>query len=210
MKKLILPIIAIFLGIALARSATAQTVTNFEFDTVNWVLPENYEIAEFEGEQALLIENNASNNIDPYAYLKDYEFTDGIIEFDMFCPQSYAYVGFLFRLNQHNNEDRYELFYFSPFQSNTPQAIHYFPVNNGIAWFQYYMDNIYFSKANIPYNVWMHVKAEVAGPRVIVYIDDEQIMTVNNLGRGLSKGSVGFWIDSTTLKCYYANFKITI
>lgn len=185
----------------------AQTL--IEFDTATWFLPENYQIIEFEGKQALLIENSGDNSIDPYAYVKDYDFTDGTIEFDLFCPQSYpAYIGFLFRLNRHNEEDRYELFYFRPFTTSTG-AIQYIPVNNGIAAFQYYTDAVYQASGKIPTSRWVKVRAEIEGPRAVVYVDDTELMTVNNLGRGLSKGSVGVWMDSTTPKCYFANFTIT-
>jgi len=205
--KSILLFITMFLAIMSAYDIMAQTTTNFEFDTVNWVLPDKYQITAFEGNQAFLIEKTAS---DSYAYLKDYNFSDGIIEFDLYCPQiDVAYIGFLFRLNQHKEENRFELFYFRPFMSNSLGAVQYIPVNNGIAYFQYYTDNVYQSTGNIPYNVWNHVKAEIEGPRAVVYVNDKEVMTVNNLGRGLSKGSIGVWMDSTTPKCYYANFKVT-
>jgi hypothetical protein len=209
--KTILLFITVFMGIAFTRTTNAQTVTEIDFDTINWVLPDNYQITEFQGNQALLIEGTGDNGSDPYAYLKDYVFSDGIIEFDLFCPPSdVEYVGFIFRLNQHKEEDRYELFYFRPFMSGSVGAVQYIPVNNGEALFQYYTDNIYQSGGNIPLNKWNHVKAEVEGPRAIVYVNDKEVMTVNNLGRGLSNGSIGFWKDSTTPKCYYANLKVTI
>ncbi len=204
--KTILSLIMMFLAIMLTFSITAQTITTFEFDTINWVLPENYQIGEFEGKQALLIENIDNPDArDPYAYLKDYEFSDGIIEFDLFSPDNYAYIGFLFRLNQHNGEDRFELFYFRPFES----SIQYIPVNNGVAIWQYYTDYVYKSSGKTPYNEWAHIKAEINGPKAVVFLNDQEVMTVNNLGRGMSKGSVGIWMDCTTPKCYYANFKIT-
>lgn len=206
--KSILSFITMFLAILLADGIKAQTVTDFEFDTINWVLPDNYQIAEFQGKQALLIQKTASDTSDFYAYLKNYDFSDGIIEFD-FYPEYYSYIGFLFRLNQHKGEDRFELFYFRPFQTNSVGAVQYIPVNNGTAYFQYYIDNVYQSTGNIPFKQWNHVKAEIEGPRAIVYVNDKVVMTVNNLGRGLSKGSVGVWKSIETQKCYYANFKIT-
>ena len=205
--KSILLFIMMFLTIMSPCDIMAQTTTNFVFDTVNWVLPDKYHILEFEGNQALRIENTVS---DSYAYLKGYDFSDGIIEFDLYCPTTSAgFIGFLFRLNRYKEEDRFELFYFRPFMSNSLGAVQYIPVNNGVAYFQYYTDNVYQSIGSFPYNNWNHVKAEIAGPCAIVYVNDNKVMTVNNLGRGLSKGSVGLWMDSTTPICYYANFKVT-
>ena len=213
MKKLILSFITMFLCTALAHTTIAQTVENIEFDTVNWVLPEKYQITKFDGKQTLLIEKAGTYTYyyrSSYAYLKDYDFSDGIIEFDLYCPLSdEAYIGFLFRLNQYNGEDRYELFYFRPFMLNSMGAVQYFPVNNKTATFQYYTDIVYQSAGNIPYNKWNHVKADIQGPRAVVYVNDIAVITVNNLGRGLSKGSIGVWMENSTPKCYFANFKVT-
>lgn len=213
MKRTILAGFAMFCGIALTGTTAAQTVTDIPFDTLNWVLPENYQLTEFEGKQTLLIEKTATYEFyhrDSYAYLKDYDFSDGIIEFDFYSSQGdIAYVGFIFRFNRHKEEDRYELFYFRPFMSKSLGAVQYFPVNNKTATFAYYSDNVYQSTATVPYNAWNHVKAEIKGPRAVVSINDTEVMTVNNLGRGLSKGSIGVWMENTTPKCYFADLKVT-
>ena len=187
----------------------AQTYEHFEFDTTTWVFPEKYQILEFEGKQSLLLEKT-SDDVDGSwnAYLKEYDFSDGIIEFDLFCPQKYeSYVGFFFRLNWYKEEPRYELFYFRPFLTNEIGSVQYMPVNNGIVNWPDYVDFVYKSKGDIPWNEWIHVKAEIEGPCAIVSINDKEVMTVHNLGRGLSKGSVGLWLGNTQ-RCYYANFKV--
>jgi len=89
-------------------------------------------------------------------------------------------------------------FLFSSISIASLGAVQYIPVTMELHLFQYYTDNVYQSAGNIPWNAWIHVKAEIEGPRVIVYVNDIAVMTVNNLGRGLSKGSIGVWMDSTT------------
>lgn len=210
MKTTLLSIVML-LCLVFYTNTQAQTTTTFEFDTQIWVLPEDYHILEFEGKESLLIENDSKNSPHGYfAYLKDYDFSDGIIEFDLFSPQNYpSYVGFLFRLNQSGTENRYELFYFRPFMSGSSGAVQYLPVNNGLVNWSDYTDAIYKSSAKISWNEWIHVKAEVKGPVATVFINDQEVMKVNNLGRGLSGGSVGLILLPDTQKCYYANFKIT-
>lgn len=211
MKKSILLFFTFFLGIALASSTIAQTVTDIEFDTVNWVLPENYQILEFEGENALLIDKPGEIfESGSKVYLKDYEFSDGIIEFDFYIPvRQLRLIGFFFRLTTHNEEDRYELFFFRPNLINTLGTVQYMPINNEKVHFSTYADDIYQGTGNIEPNIWHHVKAEVKGPHATVYVNDDEVMTVNNLGRGLSKGTIGVWLGETSPKVYFANFKVT-
>ena len=84
MKDLFIIIIAI----CLLDFAKAQNVQSFEFNTDNWILPEEYQILEFQGNQSLLIERTADDSLKGYyATVKRFNIEDGIIEFDMFCPQ---------------------------------------------------------------------------------------------------------------------------
>ena len=209
--KTILTFMTMSLAFVLPSSILAQITTDYEFDTINWVLPENYQIVEYEGENALLIEQSANVfKTGAMAYLKDYEFSDGIIEFDMFTEtRTLIFIGFPFRLTTHNEENRYELFFFLPFVINTIGTVQYMPVNNGTIYLQHYSDDIYKEAGDVPANQWNHVRAEIEGPRAVVYVNDEEIMRVNNLGRGLSKGSIGVWAGDTSPKCYFANFSVT-
>ena len=204
MKSIFL-FISLLFGLMLPFSALAQTTTDIPFDTINWVFPGNYKITEFEGKEALLImQNGTVFKYGAKAYLKDYKFSDGIIEFDFYSPHDdFTFLGFFFRFTTHNDEDRYELFFFQPTRTS------YLPVNNGIIHLSCYDDGIYKRAGNIEPQVWHHIRAEIDGPHVVVYMDDEENITINNLGRGLSKGSIGLWAGETTSRCYFANFKVT-
>ena len=209
--KLILLFITMLFSVVSSTDIPAQTISTFDFDTLNWVLPENYQIVEFEGENALLIERSADVfRRGTKAYLKDYEFSDGIIEYDLFCPQrDFIFIGLCFRLTNYNDEDRYELFFFRPNVINTLGTVQYIPVNNGTVHLSTYADDIFQGIGDISSNIWHHVKAEISGPHAVIYVDDTEVMTVNNLGRGLSRGSIGVWVGETTPKCYFANFTVT-
>lgn len=210
MRSILLFIIMLF-GVVLPTNTRAQTITSFDFDTINWDLPENYQIVEFEGENALMLERTGDIfKSGSGAYLKGYEFSDGIIEFDLYCPErANTFVGFMFRLTNYNEEDRYELFIFRPFMVNTLGTVQYLPVNNGAIHSTTYVDDVFQGIGDVVPNIWNHVKAEIEGPRAVVYVNDEEVITVNNLGRGLSGGSIGVWLGDTTPRCYFANFSVT-
>ena len=206
-KMLFLSIFMLYAGLPMA-----QTFEHFEFDTTTWVFPEKYQIVEFEGKHSLLLERSSFNDYSGYcAYLKGYDFSDGIIEFDLFCPEITPVfssgVGFVFRLTTYNEENRYEVFYFRTHLSNAMRSVQYMPVNNGTINWTNYVDFVYNSIGDIPSNEWVHIKAEIEGPRAVVYVNDKEVMTVNNLGRGLSDGSAGVWLGNT-VKCYYTDFKV--
>lgn len=207
MKNLIL----IILTICLAEFTRAQTVQSFEFNADNWILPEGSQVLEFQGKQSLMLERTADDSLKGYyATVKTFDFMDGIIEFDMFNPQlDSTYAGFLFRLSNYSEEDRYELFYFDPSLSNDTGAVQYMPVNNNVINWPDFDHDVYKSKGYIPWNEWMHVKAEIEGCTASVYVNDEMVMTVPNLARGRTVGKVGLWLGNSP-GCYFSDFSMTL
>ena len=199
------------LFISLTTLIQAQTVQDFEFDTINWNLPKNSQIVNFQGEQSLLIEKTSNDSLKGYyATVKKWNFKDGVIEFDIFCPQQdSSHIGFLFRLTNYNEEDRYELFYFNPSESDDTGAVQYMPVNNDVINWPDYDHNAYKSDGEIPWNEWIQIKANIKGPKATIMVNDNTVMTVFNLARGNTVGKVGLWIGNTP-KCYFSNFKMTV
>jgi len=54
-------------------------------------------------------------------------------------------------------------FYFQPFQTNDTGAVQYMPVNNGTINWPEYNHDVYKSDGDIPWNEWIHVKADING-----------------------------------------------
>lgn len=207
MKNIILYVLII----CLPELAHSQTVQQIAINTENWLLSEECQIVEFQGRQSILIERSADDSLQGYhALVKKFNFKDGIIEYDMFCPQQDTTdAGFLFRLTNYNEEDRYELFFFRPYQTNETGAVQYMPVNNEeINWPDYDHD-VYKSDGAVPWNEWVHVKAEIEGPRATIYVNDTKYMTIDNLARGRTVGKVGFWMGNTP-QCYFSDFEMTV
>ena len=65
---------------------------------------------------------------------------------------------------------------------------------------------VYESAADIKKNEWFHVKLEINGNTVKVYVNnlDEPSLVVNDMKLDVKKGFVGLW----TWKAYYSNLKI--
>ncbi len=204
-------LIIILLALNLFAPASAQTIQSFEFNTENWIMPAESRLIEFQGKQSLLIEKlDEDSSKGCYAILKKFDFKDGTIEYDMFLLEEQVNnAGFLFRLTNYHEEDRYELFYFNPYDSQQPGVVQYMPVNNGAINYAEFDHDAYQSHKIIPWNEWITVKALISGPQTTVYINEEQYMTVPNLARGRSVGKAGLWLGNAP-KCLYANFKMTV
>jgi nitroreductase len=167
------------------------------------------EIIEYKGEEALRIKEAPGERI---AYLKDFEFTDGVIELDIAAIP--YYTGFVFRVR---SDYVYEGIYFRPQNSR-----HKDPVRRGHT-VQYISNPIYTwyylrekspekyeAAADIPPDEWFHVKVVIAGAKAEVFVNDAAIpcLVVEDLKHGISRGSVGVWCGNTSAGTF-ANLTVT-
>ena len=170
----------------------------FPFSSSKWVIEaEESTIKEYQGKQALYLKNGL-------AQLKDFEFLNGIIEFDISLPKERGFPGVLFRMqDKENNEE----FYVRPHQSGNPDANQYTPVfNRNAAWQLYHGEG--FNKAyTYPVDTWMHIKLLIKDSQAEVYFDEELILQIKELKMGIKAGSVG--LRSSLCPVYFANLKVT-
>lgn len=73
------------------------------------------------------------------AVLKDINFLDGTIEFDISMQNKFSFPGITFRMQDDLN---YEEFYLRPFESGKDDANQYSPVYNGVSGWQFYAGEI--------------------------------------------------------------------
>ena len=141
------------------------------------------------------------------AYLKDFEFTNGIIEFDLYITPRRGFPGVMFRWQ---DQDNFEEFYMRPHQTGNPDANQYTPVFNKLAGWQLYYGNAYSKAYRYKMDQWTHVKLVVSGTRAEVYIDDMEkpLLHIPELKRPLQAGSVG--LKSFISPMHFANFTIHI
>ncbi len=173
----------------------------FDFSDLNkWTVEDSEtELIEYEGKKAFRMKGAPGERI---AYLKDFEFIDGVIELDIAAIP--YYTGLVFRVRSGHV---YEGIYFRPQNSR-----HGDPVRRGHTvqyisspmhtW--YYLRETepekYEAEADFPPDEWFHVKVVVAGQKAEVFVNDTQspCLVVEELKHGISQGSVGVWCGNTS------------
>ncbi len=167
------------------------------------------EVIEYRGKEALRIKGAPGERI---AYLKDFEFIDGIVELDIAAIP--YYTGLVFRVR---SEHVYEGIYFRPQNSRHKDPIRrghtvQYIANPMYTW--YYLRETapekYEAAVDIPPDEWFHVKVVVAGEKAEVFVNDAELpcLVVDDLKHGISQGSVGVWCGNTSAGTF-ANFTVT-
>ena len=138
------------------------------------------------------------------AVVKDSQFVDGVIEFDLAFSTERGFLGAVWRLQDFNN---YENFYVRPHQSGNPDANQYQPVFNGDDAWQLYYGEGYGAPVKYDFEQWVHIKIAVSGKNAEVYIKDMEkpALVVNELKRETKAGKVGLSAGNFA-PAYYSNF----
>lgn len=126
------------------------------------------------------------------ALVKDVEFLNGTIEWDIWVTGGRSYAGILFRL--HDNGD-YEDFYIRPHKGNglNADAFQYTPVFHNISCWQLFHGKGYTREAVIPAEEWLHFKMVVKDQVAIVSMtgENEVTMVMETLELDVLKGGFG-------------------
>lgn len=141
------------------------------------------------------------------AVLKDTDFENGTIEFDLALNGDRSYPGIFLRVQ---NPGDYEHFYLRPHRSWYNDAVQYAPAHKGASCWQLFNGDGYTAAYRFPYDQWMHVTIVVKGEQALVYIDDMKtpVLHVSHLDHGSSKGGIS--IDSPANgSAHFANFKVS-
>jgi hypothetical protein len=141
------------------------------------------------------------------ATVKDSEFTDGIIEFDIAFSGERGFIGAFWRMQDPEN---YEEFYVRPHQSGNPDANQYEPVFNGVAAWQLYYGEEYAAPVKYKFNQWNHIKLVISGKQADVYINDMDVpaLFISDQKREIKSGKVGISVGNFA-PGYYSNFSYT-
>lgn len=147
------------------------------------------------GKEALYIKNGA-------AFLKDAEFHNGTIEFDILSDGGRGFSGAYFRFTDPKNGEH---FYIRPHQSGNEDANQYTPVFNGLAGWQMYFGPAFSAPITYKVNEWIHIKIVVLETLADVYIDgDEPLFHVAELKQANVAGWIG--LNSGFAPVHFANF----
>ncbi len=172
------------------------------FNSDRWeYISSDYKIETHNGKESLFMKGGL-------ALIKDSEFLNGTIEFEISFPGKRDFMGVIWRVQDEND---FEEFYLRPHQSGNPDANQYTPVFNGISGWQLYHGKEYAVPYKYKYNEWMKVKIAVAGTHAEIYIEDMEnpVLFVPELKREMKKGKVGLKTNVRFASAHFANFKFT-
>ena len=125
------------------------------------------------------------------AFLKDVDFTDGVIEVDIAMDGRRCFPGIIFRAE---SETDTEIFYVRPHRpKNYSHALQYTPRFRGLTGWQLYSGPGFTAGGDIPLDRWVHVKLEIHGSRARIFFDDmeDPALVVGDLQRGTAGGFIG-------------------
>jgi len=184
-----------FLFLVFASLVYAQN-SDKPFNSENWQI--------FSGK---VIEHQGRQSLMGTAALKDVEFENGVIEFDVSVSGQRSYPGIRFRAQ---SRAAAENIYIRPHTINFSQdALQYTPIFNNESCWQLYNGDGFTSGLVMPLNEWVHFKLEVSGTQARVYIGETETPTlkIDYLKHGISKGGVALTAPPNG-SAYFSNFKI--
>jgi hypothetical protein len=124
--------------------------------------------------------------------VKNSKLRDGTIDVDVATKQGALFTGIAFRIGSDAN---LEIVYLRPSLTDTIEAMQYTPRLNGDAIWQLLNSNHEKANAHFPKNQWFHIKLVISGRKCTVFMNNspDPTMTVTNLRRGESEGTIGLW-----------------
>lgn len=197
MKIVKLFLIGVFSIILAGNVSLAETIP---FDSDKWeIKAKESKIVDYLGQKSLYMNQGL-------ALIKDSEFTDGIIEYDVAFSKKRGFFGAVWRLQDSAN---YEKFYMRPHQSGNPDANQYTPVFNHQSGWQLYYGKGYGAAVKYAFDEWIHVKIVVSGQNAEVYIKnmDKPVLSAL-LKRNTKAGKIGL-IHERFEPVHFANFSFT-
>jgi hypothetical protein len=167
------------------------------FSDRRWSIEGKEALAEnWQGQQCLKITNGT-------ALLKDADFKNGVIEFDISLQKARYFPGIGFRMTDEQNG---EIFYLRPHQSGNPDAMQYYPEYHDSGGWQLYYGDGFNNDHELPFDRWLHIRILLSGSRGEVYFDREaQPILVMNLRKTPGNGMI-ILENQWPVPVRYANF----
>ncbi len=157
MKKLII-LTTLILG--LHQVSLGQ---NIPIDTTNWQInARSYVLENFRGQDAIYLQGGSIT-------LKNAEFLNGVIEYDIFLKKEQAFPGIYFRSDFEKGTA--EHFYIRPHLPGKPDGNQAIPTIQNITAWQLYFGPRYSFPYEYKYDDWTHVKILVNGDKAQVFFD---------------------------------------
>jgi hypothetical protein len=168
------------------------------------------------------IEKLNEDDTNTFVLVNDLEFHNGIIDVDVCgrlrsdAPEhARGFIGIVFRVNALENE--FESFYIRP--TNGRDCTDPIRKQHACQYFSYpgytfsYFREFGISKyensiSTIALNEWSHIRAKIENDNGKFYVNDELVLSVDDLKHGDSKGKIGLYVDIGT-DGYFKNLAVT-
>ncbi len=181
----------ILLNLQLSYSQNKETVVSMSDS--NWEIAKGTSTFEiFDSRETILLNGKA--------ILKNKQFSNGSIEVDVYANKNRSFAGIIFRKQQKTMEEVYMRLH----KSNQADAIQYSPTyNEELTWQLYkeYQANVTFKNKG-----WNTLRIEVNHNNADVFVNDEKVLTVDNLRTTHDKGEIGLF---ALFNNRFSNFKFT-
>jgi len=181
-----------FVMVTAAIASAILTTSSFaqaqsaDFGPARWDIQDRKGRAEeFLGRQSLYLTSG-------YAFLRDVNFENGVIEVDIAAPNTPSFLGIVFRAAGASD---HEIVYFRPHKSGQEDAVQYTPAFNGSARLELYSGPGFTAATEIPHEKWVHARIEVSGLGARVFLNnaDTPALVIEDLKRKAGAGSIGLW-----------------
>lgn len=174
-------------------SVAQKSTIKIEMNASNWDLPQEATFERFDNRETLLLNGKA--------IVKNQEFTSGTIEVDVYAKSARSFAGIIFRNQKHTMEEVYMRLH----KSNQVDAIQYSPTfNNELTW-QLYKE--YQAKVSFKKTGWNTLRIEVNNRNADVFVNDEKVLSIDNLRTAHNTGEIGLFALFTNR---FSNFRYII
>ena len=160
----------------------------------------------FEGDDHAFVTHQGRRALrlkDTRAWANGVSMRDGVVEFDVNLPDAWSFHSLIFRALDGAN---YEEFYVRPAQSGRDDAMQYTPRYNDRTGWQLYFGDGFWANARFRPGKWMHVRVEIAGDRLRVFLDSTVPILVARLRRNALVGKIA--LQSAKERAYFANLRV--
>lgn len=155
-------IAAIFMALGYGE-ITAQDY--IALDSVHWnIAARSYVLENYKGKDAIYLQGGSIT-------LKDSQFLNGTIEFDIYLREVSGFPGVYFRIRDGKDGEQW---YIRPHLSSKPDANQAAPLINGISPWQLYFGEKYSFPYTYKYDDWTHVKLVVKDDKAQVFLDHSE------------------------------------
>ncbi len=156
MNRIVFSLALLFLSLTIGQ---AQEL--IPLDTIHWdINARSYVLEPFKGKDAIYLQAGSIT-------LKEADFLNGTIEYDIYMKETRAFPSVFFRINKSDAEQ----FYVRPHQSGNPDANQAAALFKGITPWQFYFGPKYSFPYQYPVDEWMHVKIVVHDDKAQIYLD---------------------------------------